>query len=388
MQTGTLCDPAGTRQAAPEPGEVRMRLRYGFNAGTHGPFAGAGIVRISASAADWAGFARLAQSALDAGVRPMVGFRDLDRPYDEPSGAKRFAERCAEFVKACLERWGADSVGQWYWAIGNKPNSEWDSGGLTFDQYRRFYEESATAILSTLGSRTVGGPAADGFQPFWFDWLWRFVHEIDPALIGFVSWHLYGDWREHGAWGAPADDKVFRGLILSRTPEYEVRARAVARLLKGSAILNVCDEWNAHAHWDPQVSGPFNQTAFGAAYRASALVHLMRGGADMELFAGAPYEDGVKRLCAEHVRLGDWLSFPPPPDADLDVVMARGADGRCGALVVHRRPEPAAYPFELTGCRRLLKLDGNRVTEAPFRGMLSFEGYGVAVVTNGQGGRP
>src|SRR5262249_33248604 len=160
-------------------------------------------------------------------------------------------------------------------------------------------------------------------------WVWRFVNEIDNAVIGFASWHQFGDWREVGAWGAPVDEATFRALLMARVSEYETRARAVGRMLKGRDILNVCGELNAHAHHEPRVSRAYNQTAFGAAYYAAALIHLMRGGADLELWKsgsddGGPYGliDGeakptpvfaARRLCAEHIRFGDHLRFLEAP---------------------------------------------------------------------------
>jgi hypothetical protein len=51
----------------------------------------------------------------------------------------------------------------------------------------------------------IGGPAVEGFPNFWWDWPWRFVNEIDDALIGFVDWHRYADWRDAGENGAPQD---------------------------------------------------------------------------------------------------------------------------------------------------------------------------------------
>src|SRR5262249_61893881 len=239
------------------------------------------------------------------------------------------------------------------------PNSEWVSAGLTFDDYRHIYEETARAIVGHLspflGGRRplIGGPAADGFQPFWSDWVWRFVHEIDNDLIGFASWHQFGDWRELGAWGAPADERTFRTLLLARVSEYESRARAVARMLRGRGVLNVCGELNAHAHHEPRVSRAYNQTVFGAAYYASALVHLMRGGADLELLKAGTDDAGpyglmdsaaetnsvfeAKRLCARHVRRGDLVRFPEARAGHgVDIVAADGEGGRRSVLVVRR----------------------------------------------------
>src|SRR5262249_36609900 len=154
-------------------------------------------------------------------------------PYDDPAAVRAFADRCAGVVGRCVQEWGGEAVRDWYWCVWHYPNSDWVSAGLTFDHYRIIYEETARAIRDLLapyldGRRPLlGGPAGDGFQPFWADWVWRFVNEIDNALIGFAAWHQFGDWREVGAWGAPADEVTFRALLLARVSEYESRARAV-----------------------------------------------------------------------------------------------------------------------------------------------------------------
>jgi hypothetical protein len=417
-----------------------MRLRYGlnetvnwrqFSAGAHREEIwarhrelGTHVVRLLAfekgapdPVEEWGPFAACVEAVLAAGAVPMVTFSKFGPPYDEPAAVRAFAGRCADVVARCVARWGGEAVRDWYWGVWQHPNSDWGSPGLTFDQYRRIYEETARALLSHLapflGGRRplIGGPAADDFQPFWADWVWRFVNEIDNALIGFASWHQFGDWREVGAWGAPADEAVFRTLLLARVSEYESRARAVARMLRGRGILNVCGEWNAHAHHEPGVSRAYNQTVFGAAYHAAGLIHLLRGGADLELLkAGSddagPYGlmDGAarttpvfeaRRLCARHVRFGDALRFPAPAAPGLDVVVADGGGGRRSALIVHRNDGTAAYAVdELTGepadhatLRKLDRGTGGRVAEGRFDGRVRFEGYGVAVATGAKGTR-
>jgi len=56
-------------------------------------------------------------------------------------------------------------------------------------------------------SRPNGARTAQptGGIPSWIDRHWRFVHAIDNSLIGFVTWHRYGDRREHGESGALRD---------------------------------------------------------------------------------------------------------------------------------------------------------------------------------------
>lgn len=366
---------------------------------------------------EWSVFASYVEAVLSIGATPMITFGKLHRPFDDPRAVRWFANQCADVVWSCIERWGGEVVRDWYWCILNEPNNAWISGGITFEQYRRLYEaiarESTRWLAPYLNGRKplIGGPAIEGFEPFWWDWAWRFVNEIDNSLIGFLDWHLYGDWREHGEQSAPLDPATHRALMMSVTPEYEARARAIGRLLQGRNIRNICGELNCHSHYTTEVRQRFNYSVFGAAFYTSALLSLMRGGADAEMFWTGTEENGgygmmnkhgeprpafyAKRLCTQHIRYGDWVSFPRwahDPEA-LDIVIARGDDGRRSALFVHRRAEPASYSVaELSGAggeaacyQRLLKIDegtGNRVAERPFDRVIRFDGFGVAVVTN------
>ncbi len=173
-------------------------------------------------------------------------------------------------------------------------------GDLTFAQYRRIYEEVAAAVLALLephlgGDKArIGGPAIDGtHRAYWMDWIARLVAEVDDSMLGFVSWHRYGDWRpavpsatlDVEMWGSPdaPTGEAFEALLMAQTPEYEARARGVARLLEGRDILNVCGELNTMSHHEQYYTLGLNQNVFGAAYYASALIHLLRGGADLEM---------------------------------------------------------------------------------------------------------
>jgi hypothetical protein len=117
-----------------------------------------------------------------------------------------------------------------------------------------------------------------------------------------------------------------------------------------------------------------------------------RGGYGMMNKRGDPWPVfHAKKLCARHVRHGDWISFPVAAKghAPVDVVVARGEDGRRSALFVHLAGKAATYAAaDLTGSRAdyqtFLKIDegtGNRLAEAPFDGAVAFDGYGVAVAT-------
>ena len=195
---------------------------------------------------------------------------------------------------------------------------------------------------------------------------------------------------------------------MAQTPQYETRARAVARILEGRAIENICGELNTLVHHDHNFVGGLNQNAFGAAYYASALIHLIRGGADLEMrWTATAHNDAygvmtregqptpaclAKQLFAQHVRRGDWVSFPDrrPDIPDLEAIVAWSDDGRLSGVLVNTGARPrtlAASDWDpvLEGCREVLRLDagtGGRIVREPFGGKIRLNGYGLAVITN------
>ena len=356
---------------------------------------------------DWHLFAAHVQAVLDVGAVPMITFAKFRRPLDDQRAIRWFAEQCGDVVWNCVEQWGADAVRNWYWCVWNEPNSTWIGGGLSFDQYRRIYEAVAERVLRWLGpglnshKPLIGGPSIEGFQPFWMDWAWRFVNEIDPSLIGFLDWHFYGDWREHGENNAPREGAAHRALMMAMLPEYQTRARAIGRMLKGRGIQNICGELNCHSHYWVEPRQRFNHSIFGATFYIGSLLHLMRGGADVEMFWTGTEDNGgygmmgkhgeprpafhAKKLCAQTIRPGDRITFPTGDEAagGFDIVVAE----KCRALVVHQREEPGTCELDMNGCNTVLKIDagtGNQIVQEPFAGTVRFDGYGVAVVTEEQ----
>ncbi len=374
---------------------------------------------------DWQSFEGVLQAVLDIGAKPMITFAKFPPPYDRPKGIEDFVARASEVVWGCIERWGGEEVSQWYWCIWNEPNNLIIGGDLNFQQYRRIYEALSEEILRQLApylagrKAMIGGPAIDGtHRAYWMDWIAKLISEVDARKVGFVSWHCYGDWRPAVSskslglqmWGSPdsPDGEVFESLLLSQTPTYEARARGVARLLEGHGALNVCGELNTMSHHEYYYTLGHNQDLLGAAYYVSALIHLIRGGADLELrwtatahsdAYGLIYRDGVpspaalaKQLFVQHVRLGDEISFPASRIElpNLDAIIARGSGGRVSAVFVNSsRNAVTLVPHEISGeleiCDSLFRLDtatGNRVAAERFRGEFTLNGYGVGVITN------
>ncbi len=374
---------------------------------------------------DWRGFEGVLQAILDIGAKPMITFAKFAPPFGDPKNIRNFVSRASEVLWGCIERWGGAEVSTWYWNVWNEPNNRIVGGDLSFDQYRRIYDALADEILRQLtpylaGRRAmIGGPAIDGtHRAYWTDWIAKLLAEVDERKLGFVSWHCYGDWRPAvpsetlglQMWGSPdsPSGELFESLLMSRTPTYEARARGVARILEGHSALNVCGELNTVSHHEYYYTLGHNQNALGAAYYASALIHLIRGGADLEMrwtatatsdAYGLVYCDGVpspaalaKQLFAQHVRFGDTIQFPPNriEYPGLDVIIAQGEGGRTSAVFVNTGRSaitvtPEHFAAELGVCDSLFRLDetsGERVIAGPLKGEFVLKGYGIGVISN------
>jgi hypothetical protein len=420
-----------------QPADVaRSRLRYGINEATGWRDFATGphqdqirdhlrslqtqIVRIYAfdswtphPVSDWPAFARYVNAVLKAGATPMITFVRFRPPFGNTRMVQWFARRCGDLVWACIDEWGGDVVRDWYWCVWDEPNSSWTNPGFTFELYQQIYLEVAHEILRWIapylhGRRIlIGGPAIDTFQPFWVDWLWRFVHEIDNTLIGFLLWHQFGEWRAPGEWGAPQEPMVYRRLIMKRTRAYLEQATTVQRLVSGRRILNICGRLNTSSHHEPRVSCQLNQTIFGAAFYAAALIQLVRGGVDGELYwmgTGTTNPYGLwdeqahptptfhaKRLVTQAIRYGDEIIIDDPPadSSDLLMVQTRGIDGRRSVLAVHLSNRKRQYclgdmvanALDYDIIRKVDSDSPTQIVTSPRDGTIVCNGFGIAVAT-------
>lgn len=430
----------------------RMRLRYGFNEvngwwhmslGEHGEairrrlrLMDTRVIRVFVfdqpvpdPIRQWRLFEAHLQAIIDVGAVPMITFAKFPRPHDSPAHRQQFVERCREVVWSCIEVFGGAVVKDWYWCIWNEPNNRIIGGDLTFEQYQPIYEGVAGAIHELLqpflgGARArIGGPSIDGtHRPYWMEWIVRLLTGVDERLVGFVNWHRYGDWRPAvpsewlalEMWGAP-DPPLgpgFEDLLMARTPGYEAAAVAVGRLIAGRDILNVCGELNTMAHHENYYTLGLNQNHVGAAFYASALIHLIRGGADLEMrWTGVGHDDAyglmskegqpnaaglAKQLFAQHVRYGDAIAFPEPPpgNRDIDAITASDAAGRRSTVFVNTSARRAViavrdWDDEAMADGDVLRLDAGsdgRIVRSPGATTVTIDGRGLAVVTNAAGG--
>src|SRR5262249_46296032 len=140
---------------------------------------------------------------------------------------------------------------------------------------------------------------------------------------------------------------------MMRTYDYFETAETVRQLADKRGILNICGKLNVNSHQEPSVSAEVNQSIFGAVYYTLALVQLLRGGADAELYwmgtdGAGPYGlwngHGLptpvclgKQMVVQAIRPNDEILIEEPEiDRDaLMVVRARNAGANRSALVVH-----------------------------------------------------
>ncbi len=379
----------------------------------------------------WPQFAAVIDGVLASGAKPMVTFAKFKPPFDDRTAIKRFVARSTEIIWGCLEQWGIDEVKTWSWCLWNEPNNPDVGGNLRYGEYladlsghRRAPADTHRTSYPGRQRSRLGGPAIDGTQrAYWLDWIAQLVSDVDERTLAFVNWHMYADWRPAVPWSSvkvklvdepdAPDGSIFEALTMAQTAQYEARARSVSRLIAGRGILNVCGELNAIAHHDRYFTQDLNRNVFGAAYYASTLLNLIRGGADLEMrwtatskrwhglddAYGLMSTDGeptpaclAKQLVAQHVRCGDRVATLPPDVAGLgiDGILARDDTGRLSGLFVNtlarsQRLDLSRCSADLAGCSDVLRLDGGtagKVVRERLGGSVSIDGYGVAVVTD------
>ena len=155
--------------------------------------------------------------------KPRVLFPKVDQDTVEPHDYRAWENLIGQLVRHYLDR----KAGIQYWEIANEPDIGED-GGCPYrfrpDNYVRYYQHTAAAILRADPLARVGGPALAGSGSALLPALLNFC-DTNQVPLHFVSWHIYN-----------SDPRAIR-----RTIE---RVRNLLRrhpALKPEMIL---DEWN------------------------------------------------------------------------------------------------------------------------------------------------
>lgn len=170
---------------------------------------------------DWTIVDRIFDSYREAGLKPyaQIGFmpealsshpqpyRHHWHPgakYDEiytgwaypPKDYAKWRELAHQWVKHCVERYGAAEVEAWYWEVWNEPNIGYWRG--TPEEFHRLHDFAIDGVRRALPTARVGGPDTAGGGKFLRDFLEHGVRGKNYATgetgtpIDFVSFHAKG----------------------------------------------------------------------------------------------------------------------------------------------------------------------------------------------------
>jgi xylan 1,4-beta-xylosidase len=103
-----------------------------------------------------------------------------------PADWQKFSELIVAFVSHHVERYGLETVQNWYYEVWNEPNCGFWTGSK--QEYFHLYQVTVLAIKSVAKSLRVGGPATCQL-----DWIPEFIAFAEAAALplDFVSSHLY-----------------------------------------------------------------------------------------------------------------------------------------------------------------------------------------------------
>ncbi|VTR60222.1 transposon Tn10 TetD protein [Actinobacillus pleuropneumoniae] len=161
---------------------------------------------------NWAYVDKLYDFLIGLGIRPFVelGFMPtlLSRSGETvfwwrgnispPADQAKWEALVREFVRHCLNRYGAQEVKQWYFEVWNEPDLSGVCWAGSKEEYFSFYESTVRVIKSVLPELKTGGPAL-GYGSLWNDtWAEEFMEYCKKrqVSIDFFSFHIYSEYPQ------------------------------------------------------------------------------------------------------------------------------------------------------------------------------------------------
>jgi xylan 1,4-beta-xylosidase len=191
---------------------------------------------------DWTIVDRIFETYLERGIRPYVQIGFMPRalsvkpePYQHhwsprgggelstgwaypPKDYRKWGELVFQWVRHCVERYGRDEVGRWYWEVWNEPNIFYWRGRP--EDYHRLYDHAADAVKRALPAARVGGPEIAGTR----------TPEAARFLRDFLEHCLRGTNHATGKIGAPLDFISFHAKGSPRIAQGHVRMGIATQL--------------------------------------------------------------------------------------------------------------------------------------------------------------
>ena len=152
---------------------------------------------------DWTNLDVYLNAIVSAGMRP---FMELDymptalaltgSKIDFPKDINTYKQFIQAVVQHCVDKYGADDVGQWYWEVWNEPDyaGSWNGMNATeslaakMADYYALYDATVDAATAVLPNILIGGPVSTWSGP-----IGAFLQHCKSAnkRVTFVSSHVY-----------------------------------------------------------------------------------------------------------------------------------------------------------------------------------------------------
>ncbi|MDR0610872.1 MAG: hypothetical protein LBG58_12230, partial [Planctomycetaceae bacterium] len=183
--------------------------------------------------------------------------------FSKPEGRQLFADLCADFVREMniKERFGLT-----HWEIFNEPYAQ----GIQKERWLwHAYNLAAKQMKQVDPSIKIGGYAPCWPTMGYISDFYQHCHEN----VDFLSWHKYPT----GSADTPTKN------LMAGTPSFEndaIGVRAIVeRITPGKNVELAITEYNINYSYKPH--DPRQANHIGAAWMASVLNHLVRGGVDI-----------------------------------------------------------------------------------------------------------
>lgn len=158
-------------------------------------------------------------------------------PYDSiytgwaypPVDYNKWAQLIYEWVKHCVDKYGAKEVNTWYWEVWNEPNIGYWKG--TMEEYFTLYDYTADAVKRAFPQALIGGPTSTG--PRW--------NKAADFLKAFLQHCTNGKNYATGKTGSPLDYITFHAKGDPKVVNGHVQMNMAVELqdvAKGFEIIN------------------------------------------------------------------------------------------------------------------------------------------------------
>ena len=152
---------------------------------------------------DWTNFDRYLEAIVSAGMRPIMELdfmpKDLAKSgdsRDSPKDLNVYQQFIQAVVQHCVDRYGADEVGTWYWEVWNEPDYPYFWNGTDksaptsakMTDYYALYDAAVDGATAVLPNILIGGPSTT--EP---SKIGAFLQHCRSAnkRVTFVSSHAY-----------------------------------------------------------------------------------------------------------------------------------------------------------------------------------------------------